>query len=109
MTYSDATIWWIIVALGIGTFLIRFSFLGLIGSRPMPPWVLRHLRYTSVAILPGLVAPLVIFPQVTDGQLDPPRLLAAAVTVGVGYWTKGVVRAMVCGAITLFVMLYILG
>ena len=33
MTYSTAEIWTIIVILGIGTFLIRFSFLGLIGNR----------------------------------------------------------------------------
>ncbi len=109
MNYSDSTIWWIIAALGVGTFLIRFSFLGLIGSRPMPDWVLRHLRYTSVAILPGLVAPLVVFPAATDGGLDSARLLAATVTVLIGYWTKGVVRAMVCGAITLLVVQYLLG
>ena len=109
MNYSDATIWWIIAILGVGTFLIRFSFLGLIGSRPMPDWVLRHLRYTSVAILPGLVAPLVVFPAATDGALDPARLLAAAVTVLIGYWTKGVVRAMVGGAVVLFAVQYLLG
>lgn len=109
MSYSDSTIWWIIAALGVGTYLIRFSFLGLIGSRPMPPWVLRHLRYTSVAILPGLVAPLVVFPAATDGALDPARLLAAVVTLAVGYWTKGVVRAMVCGAATLFAVQALLG
>ena len=109
MTYSDTTIWWIIAILGVGTFLIRFSFIGLIGSRPMPPWVLRHLRYTSVAILPGLVAPLVAFPAATGGAPDPARLLAAAVTVGIGYWTKGVVRAMLGGAVTLFAVQYMLG
>jgi len=109
MIYAEATIWWIIAALGVGTFLIRFSFLGLIGSRPMPPWVLRHLRYTSVAILPGLVAPLVVFPAATDGAVDPARLLAATVTVLIGYWTKGVVRAMLGGAFTLIAVQYLLG
>jgi len=109
MNYTEAQIWGIIVAMGIGTFLIRFSFLGLIGSRPMPPWVIRHLRYTSVAILPGLVAPLVLWPSATDGQPDPARLAAAAVTVVVGYWTKGVVIAMVSGAATLYGVQYLLG
>jgi len=59
VTYSTADIWLIIVVLGIGTFLIRFSFLGLIGDRPMPQIVLRLLRYTPVAVLPAMVAPLV--------------------------------------------------
>jgi hypothetical protein len=62
MSYSDAQIWIIIVLLGVGTFLIRFSFLGLIGNRELPEWVLRHLRYTAVAILPAMVAPLVLWP-----------------------------------------------
>ena len=109
MNYTDAQIWGIIVSLGAGTFAIRFSFLGLIGSRPMPPWVLRHLRYTSVAILPGLVAPLVLWPAATDGQPDPARLAAALVTVAVGYWSKGVVVAMLSGAATLFGLQYVIG
>ena len=50
MSYSDGNIWFIIIALGIGTFLIRFSFLGLIGARDLPEWILRHLRYTPVGI-----------------------------------------------------------
>jgi hypothetical protein len=58
MSYSDAQIWIIIALLGVGTFLIRFSFLGLIGKRELPEWLLRHLRYTAVAILPAMVAPL---------------------------------------------------
>jgi branched-subunit amino acid transport protein len=109
MNYSDTTIWWMIAVLGVGTFVIRFSFIGLIGSRPMPAWVLRHLRYTSVAILPGLVAPLVVFPAATGGDPDPARLAAAATTIIVGYFTKGVVRAMLSGAFVLFAVQYLLG
>jgi branched-subunit amino acid transport protein len=51
---SVAAVWGVILALGVGTFLIRFSFLGLIGRKPLPEWVLRHLRYTAVAVLPAL-------------------------------------------------------
>ncbi len=109
MTYSDAQIWGIIAALGVGTFVIRFSFLGLIGRRNMPPWVLRHLRYTSVAILPGLVAPLILWPASEGGHISPEWLAAAAVTVGVGYATKGVIWAMLSGAATFYGLAYLLG
>ncbi len=109
MNYTDAQIWGIIIALGIGTFLIRFSFLGLIGDRKLPDWVLRHLRYTPVAILPGLVAPLVLWPDATGGEVDPARLAAAATTVAVGYLTKGVVRAMLSGVAVLYGVQYLLG
>ena len=95
--------------LGIGTFLIRFSFLGLIGSRPMPAWVLRHLRYTAVAVLPGLVAPLVIWPAATGGELDPARMAAAVVTVAVGLWRRSVLAGMIAGAVVLYAMLALTG
>jgi branched-subunit amino acid transport protein len=99
---DTATIWIVIIVLGIGTFLIRFSFLGLIGSKPLPEWVLRHLRYTAVAVLPGLVAPLVIWPQATGGEPDPARMLAAVATIIVGLWTRNVLGAMIAGAIVLY-------
>jgi branched-subunit amino acid transport protein len=102
---STAAVWGIILALGVGTFLIRFSFLGLIGRRPLPEWVLRHLRYTAVAVLPGLVAPLVIWPQTTGGQLDAARLFAALATVAAGLWTRSVLGAIGAGALALYVAL----
>lgn len=102
MSYSTFEIWLIIVVMGIGTFLIRFSFLGLIGDRPMPAFVLRLLRYTPVAVLPGMVAPLVLWPTATDGQFDPIRLLAAIATVVIGIWTRNVLWAILGGAVTLY-------
>ena len=107
--YSEFSIWNVIIALGIGTFLIRWSFLGALGNRDMPEWVLRMLRYTPVAVLPALVAPLVMWPAATDGQPDPARLSAAAATVAVGVLTKNVILSILAGAITLFGLLYVLG
>ena len=98
-------LWTVIIALGIGTYLMRFSFLGLIGSRPLPAWVMRHLRYTAVAVIPALVAPLVVWPAATDGALDPARLAAAMVTLSVGIWSRNVVLAIFCGALTLYALL----
>ncbi|MBT0958030.1 AzlD domain-containing protein [Alphaproteobacteria bacterium KMM 3653] len=93
---SDALIWMIILAMGIGTFAVRFSFMGLLGGVDLPPWVLRYLRYTSVAVIPALIAPLVAWPAATQGQTDPPRLIAALVALMVGYWSKNVLVTMVC-------------
>lgn len=105
---ESTTIWVIIVAMGLGSFGLRFLFLGVIGDRELPEWVLRHLRYTAVAVLPGLVAPLVLWPAATEGQPDPARLAAAAVTLGVGFVTKNVLAAIFGGAATLFLGLYFL-
>ncbi|MGR3455837.1 AzlD domain-containing protein, partial [Pseudooceanicola sp.] len=67
-------LWLVIAGLAVGSFGLRFVFLGLVGNRPMPEWLLRHLRYTAVSILPALVAPLVLWPAATGGEPDPARL-----------------------------------
>lgn len=95
--WSDGQIWLIIVALGIGTFAIRFSFLGLVGDPQLPDWLLRHLRYTPVAILPALVVPLVLWPARDGGPIDLLRLSAAIATVTAGYLTKSPLWAIVAG------------
>lgn len=105
MNYSSAQIWLIIALLGIGTYLIRLSFLGLVGRRTMPDWVLRHLRYTPVAVLPGLVAPLAVWPAATGGEPDAARMAAALATLGVAYWRKNMLWGVLAGAATLAVIL----
>ncbi|WP_170385679.1 AzlD domain-containing protein [Ruegeria atlantica] len=110
MTQIDATTMWIvIIGLAIGSFALRFTFIGLVGDRPMPPWLLRHLRYTAVAIIPALIAPLVMWPTATEGQPDVPRMTAAAVALSVGVITKNVLAAIFTGAATLYGLLYLLG
>ncbi|HHB81327.1 MAG TPA: AzlD domain-containing protein [Aliiroseovarius sp.] len=108
MSMSSGQVWLIILGLAVGTFLIRFSFLGLIGDRQMPEWVLRHLRYTPVAVLPGLVAPLVLWPEATGGSPEPSRLAAAVVTLAVGVISKNVLLAILAGGATLYGLLWLL-
>ncbi|QMU56757.1 MAG: AzlD domain-containing protein [Boseongicola sp.] len=104
MSYSTFEIWTIIVLLGIGTYFSRFSFFGLVGDRKMPDWVLRHLRYTPVAVLPGLVAPLAIWPVATDGDPDPARLAAAFAALALSYLTKNMLWGVIAGGATLIVL-----
>ncbi|MDB5665340.1 AzlD domain-containing protein [Cypionkella sp.] len=105
----DRTQFWIVVVvLGVATYLIRFSFLGLLGNRALPGWLLRCLRYTAVAVLPALVAPAVMWPTATNGQPDAARLLAAAVTVVVGLVTRQMMFAAVAGIGTLLGMQFLL-
>lgn len=101
VSLSPLEIWALILALGLGTFLIRFSFLGLIGNRKLPDWVLRHLRYTPVAVLPGLVAPLVLWPEATAGATDPGRALAAVATLAAGVLSRSAFLAILTGAAVL--------
>lgn len=106
---DKSTLWLVIVGLGIGSYFLRFAFIGLVGSRPIPEWVLRHLRYTAVAVLPALVAPLVVWPAATDGALEPARLTAATVTLVIGLLSRNVFAAIFAGAATLYLLLYLTG
>lgn len=109
MTFTDAQIWTVIIALGLGSYLLRLSFLGIIGNRDLPEWVLRHLRYTAVAIMPGMITPLILFPQATDGELDPVRLGAAVATLAISFATKNATLTIFGGAAALFALHFIIG
>jgi branched-subunit amino acid transport protein len=101
MIPDPGTVWLVIALMAVGTFLLRFSFLGLIGDRPLPGWLLRLLRYTPMAVIPGLMAPQIFLPPA--GASGPNWLLIAAiaVTLAVGIATRHVVLALLAGAGTL--------
>lgn len=107
MKIDPTTFWIVLPVLGIGTYLIRLSFLGLLGNRPLPPGLRRALSYTAVAILPGLVAPAVLWPPATGGETDPARLAAACVTLAVGLVTRSVIGAILAGGVTLYAVLWL--
>jgi branched-subunit amino acid transport protein len=101
---SDAALWALIAGLGVGTYLIRFSFIGLAGGREFPEWVMRLLRYVPVTVLPALVAPMVVFPKATEGETDPARLTAALAALAVGALTRSLIGAIAAGMGTLYAL-----
>ena len=101
---APGTLWFTIAALALGTYLIRFSFLGFLGGRTLPPLALRLLRYVPVAVFPALVAPQVLWPAATGGEFDALRLLAALCTLLVGLWRRNVLLALSAGLGLLLVL-----
>ena len=106
---NKTQLWTVILGLGVATYLLRFSFLGLIGNRTLPPMAQRMLRYTPMAVIPGLVAPAVAWPAATGGDPDPVRLFAALVTIAVGIGSRNTLAAMAAGVATLAAGLWWLG
>jgi branched-subunit amino acid transport protein len=109
MSYSQTELWLIILAIAFGTYVLRFSFLGIIGDRELPAWVGRHLRYVGVAVMPAIVAPLVLRPRAPNGETDPARIAAAFVAFGIAVWTKSVVGTVFGGLSTLYIVMWLLG
>ncbi|TNF19293.1 MAG: AzlD domain-containing protein [Rhodobacteraceae bacterium] len=105
---SDSAFWTLTVLLGLGTFLIRFSFLGFLGRRQLPDWMLLHLKYVGVAVFPALVTPLVIWPEATGGEIDPVRIVAAGAAFLVGLRVS-VVWSIFAGMGTLYLLQYLAG
>lgn len=106
---DSARIWILIAAVSVGTFLIRYSFIGLVGDRAIPRWAARMLRYVPVAVMPGLVAPLIAWPQATGGETDPARLLAALAALGFGIATRNVLASIFGGMAVLYLALWLVG
>jgi len=89
----------IILTIGIGTYLLRLSFIGILGDRTMPDWAMVPLRFVAPAVLAALVAPAVLL---KDGAVDlspvtNPRALAALVALLIAWKTKNVIAVIVAG------------
>lgn len=106
---EPSQLWPVIAGLALGSFAIRFVFLGFVDSRKLPSWVLRHLRYTAVAMIPALVAPLVIWPEATDGATDPARLIAALATLAAGMAMRNLMAAILTGGTVFYACQWLLG
>ena len=107
MILDPSKIWFVILFMAVGSFFIRFSFMGLLGNRELPEWFLRHLRYVGVAVLPGLIAPLILWPEATGGSPDLARILATIAAVTIGIWKKSVIGAVLLGFGTLYLVQYL--
>lgn len=98
MTPPDPVLWGLILAVGIGTFALRFSFIGLSGRvDDVPPLAERALAFVPAAVLAALVAPalLVVDGAVTVGGND--RLLAGAFAAVVAWRTEDILATIVAG------------
>jgi len=92
------TPWPVVLAIGVGTFLIRFSFLFLFERLgDVPDRLERALRFVPAAVLSALVAPAVLAPEDTVLLLGNTRLLAAAVAVIVAVRTESILWTILAG------------
>ena len=107
---STLSLWLLFLAIGLGTFSLRFLFIYLFGKIEMPEWLRRALRFVPAAALAALV-----FPALThsSGSLDLSlhnlRLLAGLGGALVAWKTRNVLLTIVVGMILLWVLTMTLG
>lgn len=82
--------WIVVLGLAVGTFLIRYSFIGLLADRTMPHWLDRALKLMVPAIFAAIVLGGVVMVggQVAD-LTQWPRYAAAAVAFIVAIASRG--------------------
>jgi len=94
-------LWWMVAAIGVGTFLWRGSFLVFGHGLQMPDLVRRGLSYVPPAVFAALVLPGLVQWQ-ADGSVDAPRLLAGAVAGLVAWKTRATLPTLILGMIALW-------
>lgn len=96
------TLWIVIVAVGLLTYLSRLSFIALFARVEMPPFLVRALRYVPAAMLAAIVVPPVLMRGTGDLGFSPARLIAALVAAAVAWHTRNGTATMVTGMIALW-------
>jgi branched-subunit amino acid transport protein len=105
-SYSDPTVWAVIVAIGILTYLIRLSFIALFGYvDEIPPRLARALRYVPAAVLAALVLPSFLS---LSGPVAVDKLTAGVLATAVAWRTENVFATIAVGMGTLWVVRFLI-
>lgn len=98
-------VWLILGLAGVGTFAIRYSFIGLLrrSADEIPELARRALRLIPAAVLAAIAAPSLTHPGAT---FDPwnERMLAGLVAAVVAWRTKNVLATITAGMATLWLL-----
>jgi branched-subunit amino acid transport protein len=107
---SDLALWGLFVAVGVGTFAMRLSFIELYGQLRVPPLVSRALMYVPASVLAALVLPAVVYPGGHE-QLDlaNPQIPAAAIAAWVAWKTRNTLLTLAVGMAVLWASKWLLG
>ena len=102
---SALSIWTLFIAIGLGTFLLRFSFIYLFGRLKMPDWLWRALNYVPASVLAALVFPALTYRGgVLDISLQNARLLAGLGGALVAWRTKNVLLTILVGMVLFWLL-----
>lgn len=100
---SDLSLWGLFVAVGVGTFAMRLSFVELYGRLRIPALLSRALLYVPASVLASLVLPAVVYP---NGQgefvFDNPQIPAAIIAAWIAWKTRSTVLTLAVGMAALW-------
>lgn len=97
------TYWPTVLILGLGTFIIRLSFILIMDRITMPETVQQMLRFIPAAVLTALTVPAVLLHKSGSTTMaDPERIVAALIAVVVAWKTKNILATIGTGMAVLW-------
>jgi branched-subunit amino acid transport protein len=98
------TAFYAILLAGIGTYLMRASFLAILSDGAIPPFVERSLRYVGPAVFAAIVLPRVLGePGLTALSASPtPEMLAIVVAAAAAWRSRNVPITLAIGMTALW-------
>ncbi len=105
---STTQLWVVFLAIAVGTYMFRVSFIALMAYiDEVPAPLTRAFRLIPAAVLAALVAPALIAPDGTVAvSLGNERLLAGMVGIGVATVTENMLATIVIGMGALYLFEY---
>lgn len=95
---SPVTVWMTVLGVGLGTYVLRVSFILLWQKLRIPPVIHQALAYVPTAVLAALVLPALVRPEgVVDLTPENLRLLAGILAGAVAWFTRNVLLTLAAG------------
>lgn len=106
---NDLSMWGMFLGAGIGTFLLRLSFVEIHGRWRIPALLNRALPYVPASVLSALVLPAVVYPAGPgEWVANNPQLPAACLAALVAWATKSTVLTLALGMAALWAFKFLL-
>ncbi len=106
---NPTQIWILVFVVGIGTFLMRASFVMFLHDKQQRPFFAQALRYVAPAMLSTIVAANLIDHGYTIASGGLQRLLAAAIAGVVAWYSKSLFWTIISGMVSLWLLNLALG
>ena len=103
------TLWLMLLIIGLITYAIRLSCIGLLGQREMPALLLKALRFVPITVLPAIILPQLFLRNNTLVlSVQNPRWIAGIIATIVAWRTRNVLLTILVGMVALWVLQFLL-
>ena len=101
--------WLVVTAMAVGTFAIRWSFIGGMRGHTFPQWVERALTLVLPAIFAAISIPMLLLGDPgADWRQTVPKVAAALATLIVALRRRGYLLPLVLGMLTMHALQWLL-